>query len=64
LTKQWCTAKINTRETHEAMDGTEVDQNELFVLADCKMRWPHDSAFGAPAGEIINCACDVIRRPK
>lgn len=64
FTKQWVTAGIRTRETHAAMDGVEVDQNELFILADCQMRWPHDSSFGAPAGEIINCACDVIRRPK
>ena len=64
FTKQWVTAGIRTRETHAAMDGIEVDQNELFILADCQMRWPHDSSFGAPAGEIINCACDVIRRPK
>ncbi len=64
FTKQWCIAGIRTRETHKAMDGVEVDQNELFTLADCQMRWPHDSSFGAPAGEIINCACDVIRRPK
>ena len=64
FTKQWVTSGIRTRETHAAMDGIEVDQNELFILADCQMRWPHDSSFGAPAGEIINCACDVIRRPK
>ena len=64
FTKQWVTSGIRTRETHAAMDGIEVDQNELFILSDCQMRWPHDSSFGAPAGEIINCACDVIRRPK
>ena len=64
FTKQWVTSGIRTRDTHAAMDGVEVDQNELFILADCQMRWPHDSSFGAPAGEIINCACDVIRRPK
>ena len=64
FTKQWVTSGIRTRETHAAMDGVEVDQNELFILSDCQMRWPHDSSFGAPAGEIINCACDVIRRPK
>lgn len=64
FTKQWVTAGIRTRKTHAAMDGVEVDQHELFILADCQMRWPHDSSFGAPAGEIINCACDVIRRPK
>ena len=28
------------------------------------MMYPHDTSMGADAGEIINCACDVIRRPK
>lgn len=66
FTKQWSAVLIRTRESHLAMDGTEVDQDELFYVGDEKaaMRWPHDDSFGAPAGEIINCACDVIRRPK
>ena len=64
FTKQWVTSGINTRETHAVLDGEEVDQNDLFNVGDSLMRWPHDTAFGASAGEIINCACDVIRRPK
>lgn len=66
FTKQWSAVLIRTRESHLEMDGTEVDQDELFYVGDEKaaMRWPHDDSFGAPAGEIINCACDVIRRPK
>ena len=64
FTKQWCIAGIRTRDTHLVMDGVEVDQNDLFQLPDCVMMYPHDDSLGAPAGEIINCACDVIRRPK
>lgn len=66
FTKQWSAVLIRTRESHLQMDGTEVDQDELFYVGEeqAPMRWPHDDAFGAPAGEIINCACDVIRRPK
>lgn len=64
FTKQWCISGINTRETHAVLDGEEVDQDELFSVGGSAMRWPHDTMFGAPAGEIINCACDVIRRPK
>lgn len=66
FTKQWSAVLIRTRESHLQMDGVEVDRDELFYVGDEKapMRWPHDDAFGAPAGEIINCACDVIRRPK
>ena len=66
FTKQWTAAMIRTRESHLAMDGVEVDRDDLFYVGEAKspMRWPHDDSFGAPAGEIINCACDVIRRPK
>ena len=66
FTKQWSAVLIRTRESHLQMDGMEVDQDELFFVGDeqAPMRWPHDDSLGAPAGEIINCACDVIRRPK
>ena len=64
-TKQWATSGLmNTRDTHLAMDGVVVDMDEPFDLVDCQMMFPHDSSLGAPAGEIINCACDVLRRPK
>jgi hypothetical protein len=64
FTKQWCIAGIRTRESHLVLDGVEIDQDDLFNVGSSMMRWPHDSSFGADAGEIINCACDVIRRPK
>lgn len=65
FTKTWAVSGLgNTRDSHLAMDGIEVDADDPFRLEDCLMMYPHDSSFGAPAGEIINCACDVIRRPK
>ena len=65
FTKTWAVSGLgNTRDTHLAMDGIEVDDDEPFRLEDCLMMYPHDGSFGAPAGEIINCACDCIRRPK
>lgn len=65
FTKQWATSGLaNTRDSHLVMDGVVVDMNEPFELVDCLMQFPHDGSMGAPAGEIINCACDVIRRPK
>ena len=64
FTKQWCTSGLgNTRDTHLAMDGVIVEDWEPFELPDCHMMYPHDSSLGAPGGEIINCACDCIRRP-
>ena len=62
--KQWCISGVgNTRDTHEVMDGVVVGQDEPFELEDCTMLYPHDTSTGAPAGEIINCACSVIRIP-
>lgn len=64
FSKQWCTSGLgNTRDTHLAMDGVTVEDWEPFELPDCHMMYPHDSSMGAPGGEIINCACDCIRRP-
>ena len=63
--KQWVISGLgNTRENHEAMDGVVVDMDEPFTLPDCQMMYPHDGSLGAPAGEIINCACDVLHLPK
>lgn len=65
FTKTWAVSGLgNTRDSHLAMDGVTVDQDEYFELEDCLMRFPHDGSMGAPADEIINCACDVIRLPK
>lgn len=64
-TKQWCISGLgNTRPSHELMDGVTVDEDEPFVLPGGMMMYPHDPSMGADAGEIINCACDCIRRPK
>lgn len=63
--KQWVISGLgNTRDSHAAMDGVVVDMDEPFMLEDCQMMYPHDGSLGAPAGEIINCACDVLRIPK
>lgn len=64
-TKQWCISGLgNTRPSHEAMDGVTVDEDEPFVLPGGMMMYPHDTSFNPDASEIINCACDCIRRPK
>ena len=60
--KQWATSGLgNTRDSHAAMDGIIVEQDEPFQLKGGLMMYPHDGSMGADAGEIINCACDVIR---
>lgn len=65
FTKQWCISGLgNTRASHELMDGVTVDEDEPFSLPGGMMMYPHDTSMGADAGEIINCACACIRRPK
>lgn len=60
--KQWAISGLgNTRDSHAVMDGIIVDKDEPFQLEGGLMQYPHDSSMGADAGEIINCACDVIR---
>lgn len=64
FTKQWCCSGLgNTRESHLAMDGVEVDENDMFILPDCQMQFPHDAQNGT-AAQLCNCACALIRRPK
>ena len=63
FTKTWCCSGLtNSRDTHLAMDGVTVDEDEPFVFPDCEMQYPHDPS--GTAAEVINCACAVIRRPK
>ncbi len=65
FTKQWCTSGLsNVRDSHAAVDGVTVDENEPFKLPGGLLMYPHDTSMGADASEIINCACDVIRRAK
>lgn len=64
-TKQWCTSGLsNVRDSHAEVDGIVVDEDEPFKLPGGLLLYPHDTSLGADASEIINCACDVIRRPK
>ena len=65
FSKQWAVSGLgNTRDSHLEMDGVIVEMDDPFVLPSGEqMMHPHDSSLGASAGEIINCACDVIRRP-
>lgn len=71
FTKEWCISGVgNTRDSHQIMDGVVVDQNDPFVVNNAEhgtityLQYPHDTRDGAPAFEIINCACSCIRMPK
>ena len=62
--KTWSIAGINTRETHEAVDGITIGKGELFSVGGWPMERPMDERYGAPAGEVINCSCTLIFLPR
>lgn len=62
--KTWSIAGINTRETHEAVDGITIGKGELFTVGGWPMERPMDERYGAPAGEVINCSCTLIFLPR
>lgn len=61
---EWDAANdMDTRDSHAAMDGQVRPQGQPFVTgAGYQMRFPGDRSLGAPASEIINCRCRLIRR--
>lgn len=61
--KTWTISGINTRETHAAVDGVTLKQGEMFNVGGFLMEEPMDERFGAPASEVINCACSLIFLP-
>ena len=61
--KTWSIAGINTRPTHQVMDGVTVGQYEPFMVGGYPMDYPMDDSQGAPAEEIINCSCTCIYLP-
>jgi hypothetical protein len=63
--KTWCIAGLNTRPSHEAMDGVTINGEECFQVGDgALLSYPMDSSYGAPPEEIINCSCTCIYLPR
>lgn len=51
------------RHTHMALNGESEGLNEAFRSpSGARLRFPMDTALGAPADEIINCRCDAEYR--
>ena len=59
--KQWIAQMVNTRETHAAVDGTVIPNNENFLVGG--LETPYPGATGDPA-EDCNCHCRAIAVPK
>lgn len=52
------TMDSRTRDTHRGMNGNVVPFGQPFITpSGALLRFPGDTAFGAPASETINCRC-------
>lgn len=59
ITKTWSTRMINSRDSHVALDGKTIDENEKFrTIWGNELAYPGDPS--APAKEVINCYCVLI----
>lgn len=56
MTKTWLT-RLDGRErdSHRAMNGTEIPIDQPFMFDNAQMQKPGD--IGAPADEVVNCRC-------
>ena len=60
-TKTWLTVlDERVRSTHSVLDGMTIGINELFVVGNSYMRYPHD--IEGSVREIINCRCSILYR--
>ncbi len=59
VTKKWSARMRNTRDSHAALNGVEIPENEKFrTIWGNELRYPGDPE--APAAEDINCHCVLI----
>lgn len=59
MVKTWSSRMVNTRETHAALDGVTVPQDQPFITIDGnELMYPGDPS--APAEEVIQCHCVLI----
>lgn len=59
VTKTWSARMRNTRDSHAALNGTEIPESEKFhTIWGNELRYPGDPE--APAAEVINCFCVLV----
>ena len=59
VTKRWSARMVGTRETHAALNGKTIPNDEAFVTIEGNaLMYPGDP--NAPASEIINCHCVLV----
>lgn len=58
-TKTWITMKDNAvRNTHRKVDEVQIGIDDLFLVGNSFMRFPHDALLAGPE-ELVNCRCVV-----
>lgn len=58
--KRWNTiGDEHVRDTHNILDGTEIDIFQAFKVGNSQMLFPKDYSLGANPKEIVNCRCCV-----
>lgn len=59
VTKRWSTRMVRSRDSHVALNGVEIPENEKFVtIWGNALDYPGDPS--APAREVVNCHCVLV----
>lgn len=57
-TKEWISQRDGkVRDAHVTLDGTEINENDLFEYNGYKLDYPGDSSLGASPDLTVNCRC-------
>lgn len=58
--KEWVSMRdANVRRTHAEVDGERIPIDDLFIVGESLMRFPHDGSLGAGIDELAGCRCSV-----
>ena len=58
--KEWVSMRdANVRKTHAEVDGERIPIDDLFIVGESLMRFPHDGSLGAGIDELAGCRCSI-----
>lgn len=58
--KEWVSMRdAQVRRTHAEVDGERIPIDDLFIVGESLMRFPHDGSLGAGIDELAGCRCSV-----
>lgn len=58
--KQWLTEKDEkVRKTHRTLNDKVIPIDDVFLVGDTFMRFPHDTLYGIDYKELSNCRCSI-----